>query len=423
VAHSAWMRFTEPHAGHPPYSRTAFELTVEPAPVLATMDATVRVRTSLVIPRTLELIDERTGEPLDTREREDGVFVATLTRLTGIVTLHARAPTGRSRTITISPIDQPMIERATLHATLNGTEVLSRVIPITESTVPIRVPVGASVRLTAVASIALGECQVSPERAGVETSTSGRITACDFVVSDEVPFDISLTPVSRSGIASSKSVLVRVEPVATSDREHGPSVSASAAEGDEPKGSEAEDEAGPIANALSEISDQIQQMTDEQMRDQAESVIEQIDAALTLEPAGKSEQDASETLADIRKALFELLQGVPGASERAREATKEREQKPAPDDSPERGDPTDPRDQLVIDANAPPPTNDAPPAPASLRGDTLVVQTGAPSGPVRITLDGAARDLYASLGERERKIVARYYRELAARDAEREDTP
>ncbi len=422
VAHSAWLRFTEPFAGHPPYSRTEFELSSTPTPLLATMDVAVRVRTSLVVPRTLELINRDTGEAIETTEVGPGVFVATLARMTEEITLYAQAPTGRSRTITITPIDKPMIERAAVRVFVQGEEFLSVDIPIVGRVEPIRAPVGSRVEFMAIASISLGGVRASPERAGVLVSVQGRVATAAITIESLPPFDLVLTPVSRSGVESDDAVRVRIEPYVAAIPGGQPQGEASQRAVSEPE-SGAHDEPGALERALERVSEQIQEMTDEQLDEAAEDLVAQIDEAIEEQPVSQRERGAQEALSRLHEALADQMRGVPGASDRARTASADPETKPPTDDDPNKGDPNDDRDRLVIDPSFALPKDTALPPPARLQGDTLVVETGTPAGPVRISLDGASRDLYASLNERERAIVAHYYRQLARRDAEQEASP
>lgn len=417
VAESAWLRFTQPFAGHPPYSRTEFEIAVTPVPLLMTMDARITVRTSLVVPDALGLVNEQTGERIAMDAEDDGVFTATFARLAEPITLHADGPTGRSRSLTITPIDRPFILSASARYLVNGEQVVSIEIDLDADPPTLAPPLGATVELTAITSVELVAATLPP---GTTHEINGRGITARRAVDQPEPLTLTLTPVSRSGLEANESVSVLVKPFTPpGDRTQGRSQPTSTPDPSEP----GEVERGPVEEGLERVRAQIEQMTDEQLAEQAESLMQQIDKLLAQDAGSPSEERAQATLSTLREALADLVAGVPGSSDSARDAAQPSDEEPPPNqDDAERGDPSSDRDRLVTDDPGAV-ADDGTPPPARLDGDTLVLEGGPDESPIRVTLEGAARDLYASLGDRERAIVARYFRELARQESNREDPP
>jgi len=153
------------------------------------------------------------------------------------------------------------------------------------------------------------------------------------------------------------------------------------------------------------------------------AMIERIDEVLANKSNEAERSEASAQLAMIREALAEVIEGNRASLSKARSIAKEvSEDRPSDEQAgqdAEKGDPESDRDELVADGSREQPAVDTPVSPTRLEGDTLIVRGSMGDQELRVTLNGAARDLYTSLDGRERAIVARYFRALARAESEK----
>jgi len=427
MASYAWSRFTEPFAGHPPYSRTDFVISIDPPEPLVTQDVRVRIEARLKVPRDLALVIEHAGGRAERivmaqlSSESPGIFGTMLTRLETPIVAHAEGPTGRSRSFVITPIDKPIIEAAFVRMFEEGAEegVVTIELPIDGTLRVIRPKIGAHVELVVTSSVALSDA-----RAGVgAVAVNDRVARCEAEVESAEPFVLSLTPVSRSGIECDESVSVRIEPVVPVDTAASKRDADDLAQSAESSGAREDEPKSDMDVLLGEIIESLDEMTDEQAAEAAGAMIERIDEVLANKSNEAERSEASAQLAMIREALAEVIEGNRASLSKARSIAKEvSEDRPSDEQAgqdAEKGDPESDRDELVADGSREQPAVDTPVSPTRLEGDTLIVRGSMGDQELRVTLNGAARDLYTSLDGRERAIVARYFRALARAESEK----
>lgn len=117
------MRYLDPMGDHPPYSRTTFDIQLQPDPALVGDDVEITVRTAGPAPDSVRLEIERLGrEPgeetvsVGMSARTDG-FNATLRDVREPVRIRAVGSTGLSAWLSIEPVHRPRIREATLMLT------------------------------------------------------------------------------------------------------------------------------------------------------------------------------------------------------------------------------------------------------------------------------------------------------------------
>ncbi|MBL8746250.1 MAG: hypothetical protein JNK58_07845 [Phycisphaerae bacterium] len=217
-------RLVEPFADHPAYSRTDFELSVEPREPSPEDEVRVRVGTSGVKPGRLRLMireaemEDRSIPMAETDTR--GVFEATLRGVTRPLRLHAEGDTGRSRSVTIVPGSVPRIIEAAATITPPAyTGRAARTIALSPggTVETLEAPAGSEVGLHVAASMALRAegIVIQPEGSALaKVTATGRSLGARLTLIGEDAVDVSVRPISTRGTPSAQSLAVRAVPKA-----------------------------------------------------------------------------------------------------------------------------------------------------------------------------------------------------------------